>query len=238
MNRYDKYEQLYAEAISAAPNHRKGTKCSDETRARMSAAQRKMYAEKGHGTTKNTVWVNNGVKDIMVKASELDKYLAEGYKRGRLYRHSPETIAKVVSKTTGRQVTDAFRERMREVGKLSNLNRGEDWRHKISEAKKAYYQTHLPYWKGKTHSEEAKKRISDAKSNRVRIDKGDQYKIVKKDEVEKYVKEGWSMHVNIEYVKTTDWMFVTDGTINKRIHQYELDKYEKQGFRIGVTRKK
>lgn len=74
---YDKYQQLYEDAINAAPNHRKGTKCSEETKEKMRVAS-KLRAERAGGScTKGTVWVSNSKEEKMISPDDLQTYLSQ-----------------------------------------------------------------------------------------------------------------------------------------------------------------
>ena len=94
IEKLDDYNTIRSEAISVAPNHRKGSRVSEETIEKMKLASR-MRCEIYGSATKRTVWVHNEDKDYMVPKEELDIYIEQGYIKGRLFRHSEETKAKL-----------------------------------------------------------------------------------------------------------------------------------------------
>ncbi len=232
---YDKYEYLYSSAISAAPNHRKGTKCSEETRARMSIASKRKVEEHGSSYNKGSLWIHKGDDEKMIFECDLIDYLQQGYEKGRAYRHDAETLAKISEAGRHKVITDEFREKMREIGRLSSLNRDPESYRRMGEAVREYYKTHVNPFKGKHHTEESLRKNKEAHLGRKKICKEGVIKVVRPQDIDSYLSEGWVLVQNKECPKTTDWIFITNGDTNKKIHEYEFDEWADKGFRKGVT---
>ena len=232
---YERYQQLYEEAIDAAPNHRKGTKCSDETRARMRAASKLRVQQHGGAYNKDTTWVNDANVEKMITSEELDSYLNNGFSLGRIYRHDSEVLARISEAGRRRIITDEFREKMRIVGKLSNVNRDPESYKKQGRSLHEYYETHRNPFKGKHHTPESIEKNRLAHLGRVRIAKEGSFKNVRPEDVDKYLSNGWKVAVNKEYQPLTDMIFITNGVENKKIHLSDLAEWEGKGYGRGVT---
>lgn len=230
---YDKYDDLYSDAISSAPNHRKGTKCSEETKQRMKLASRRKIEKYGSAYNKGSIWVHKGDEERMVFEQDLNKYLEEGYERGRSYRHDIQTLNKIAESSRNKVITDEFREKMREIGRLSNVDRDPESYKRQGRFMHEYYKTHVNPFKGKHHTEESLKKNRDAHLGRKRIVKDGAMKIVRPEEMEQFIADGWVEYVSKVYQNKTDKIFVTNGIINKLIHLSELQYWESQGFRRG-----
>ena len=195
---YTCYEELYSAAISAAPNHRKGSKVSIATVQRMRDAQLRRIAE--HGPVNiDTCWVNDGLSEKMVKRAELQQYLDAGYVSGRLYRHSSETLDKISESGRRRQITPEFREKMREVGRLSNIGRDPESYRRQGQTLKKYYQTHANPFKGKQHSRESVAANRAAHVGRKKVHKDGIVKCIKPDELQSFLDAGWELGQGIWY---------------------------------------
>lgn len=59
--------------------------------------------------------------------------------------------------------------------------------------------------------------------------KGEKSRMVPKDQLKKYLNNGW--------VESSDLKWITNGKENKRIDSSELDYWEKQGWYLGKVRK-
>lgn len=63
----------------------KGKAHTDETKQKMSATHKKNKDNVGEKNSQyGTCWINNGIKNLKIKKSELDSYLLRGYKKGRI----------------------------------------------------------------------------------------------------------------------------------------------------------
>ena len=155
---------MYEIAINSAPNHRKGTKVSAETIKKMSEAQKLRTQLKG-ASNKNTCWLNNGETETMVKQSDIENYLLNGWVKGRLYKHSQETIKKIQLKASGQVRNKDFCEKMRQIA-LKQLPRTENQRKEQSLKLKLYYQTHPNPFLNKKHTEESKQKMRESVSIR------------------------------------------------------------------------
>lgn len=65
-----------SQARKGQPSPRKGSTCSEEQKAKMSKAHQ------------NKVWVTNGQKSLQISREALDKYVEEGWRRGRYFMKS------------------------------------------------------------------------------------------------------------------------------------------------------
>ena len=155
---------MYEIAINSAPNHRKGTTVSEETIQKMSEAQKLRTQLKG-ASNKNTCWINNGEIETMVKCSEIESYLINGWVKGRLYRHSQETLKKIQLKTCGQIRSKEFCEKMRQIA-LNQPPRTENQKKESSLRMKLYYQTHPNPFLNKKHTEESKQKMRESVSIR------------------------------------------------------------------------
>lgn len=188
----DEYQQLYEEAIAAAPNHRKDTHVSEETRKRMKEAQKKKMAMYGN-PNKDSVWVHNNEREYMISRNEIDNYLAQGYELGRKYVHSEETIERIRSKTKGQKRSGEFRERMRENAYRTMQYHTPESHKKQGQTLHEYYKTHTGTFKGKKHTEESKQRMRDTLSHKVTVNNGLKTIRVMDYNLEKYLSKGWSL---------------------------------------------
>lgn len=181
----DDYPELYENAIKAAPNHRKGTKCSESTRRKMS------QSKKGTVTNKGYVWLHNTIDERMVPANSVQDYLNEGFVLGRIYRHNEDTLHKIASASTGPRSPE-FCEKMRQIA-LHQPPHTDEQKMKISMKLKEYHKTHNNSFLGKHHSEESRKKMSDALKHKVTINDG--YKTIRVMDynLQKYLDDGWKL---------------------------------------------
>lgn len=181
----DDYPELYENAIKSAPNHRKGTKCSESTRRKMSQSQ------KGRDSHKGYVWLNNTIDERMVPSDLVQDYLNAGFVLGRIYRHNKDTLHKIASSSTGPRSPE-FCEKMRQIA-LRQPPHTDEQRMKTSMQLKEYYKTHPNPFLGEHHSEESKKKISDALKHKVTINNG--YKTIRVMDynLQKYLDNGWKI---------------------------------------------
>ena len=236
---YDRYQQLYEEAISAAPNHRKGTKCSAETKAKMSIASKLKVEKNGGAYNKGSVWVTDGNIDKMIPADELESYLNRSYALGRTYRHNSETIAKISESGKHRVITDEFRQKMRELGRLSNIGRDPESYKKQGRFMHEYYKSHDNPFKGKHHSAESNEKNRLAHLGRIKIVKDNVVKAIFPSDLDAYVATGWVLKKakEKEVVTETGMIFITNGVINKKINMSELVEWKMKGFRRGLVKR-
>lgn len=186
----DIYQTLYEEAIAAAPNHRKGCKVSEQTRQKMCIA-----AKLKSSPTKGRKWVNDGARDFMVPAIDVQKYIEVGYKLGRLYKHSEEWKAAQAERNHNRVITDEFRQKMSTIVKntafanpalitAERKQRNSEWHKNHSKGK-------LNSMYGKHLSAEAKNKISKKKSGKVAVYKDQRTTYITTDELQHYLNSGW-----------------------------------------------
>lgn len=180
----ESYPDIYMSAISAAPNHRKGTKCSEETKKKMSEAQ------KGIVRNINYIWVNNGSEETMIPPEDLTEYQTKGFTLGRAYRHARDVKDKIRKSQLGVKRSPEFCEKMRQIA-LNQPAHTEEQNHKHSEYLKEYYQSHDNPFAGKQHSEESKKKMSEALKHKVTINNGIKTIRVMDYNLERYLNNGW-----------------------------------------------
>ena len=178
------FDRLYEEAIKAAPNHRKGTKCSEETLRKMSEARRNRPSP-----SRGRIWVNNGEEDRMIYPQDLFLYEDEGYVLGRKYRHSEETKKRIGEYGRTRIITDEFREKMK-ISATNQVHTPEQIA-KQKQTMKEYYKTHPGTFLGKHHTQEANQKNREAHIGRVFMNNGEIEKHVKPEEIQKYISEGF-----------------------------------------------
>ena len=176
----DFYQKLYTEAVTAAPNHRKGVKCSEETRRKMSEAQKNRVR-----TNKNVVWVHNTEEEIMVSKSDLDTYICKGYERGRLFRHSEETKKLLAIKSAQIPRDETFCKKMSEIAKRQ-LPPTPERRQAQSLKMKEYYSTHDNPFLHKHHSNYSKQLMREANIDKIKINNGTIEKMVKLEDLPRY----------------------------------------------------
>lgn len=190
----DDYNKLYEEAISSAPNHRKGTKVSEETRLKMAAAQQERAKEHG-SPTKGTRWVHNSEKDYMVPEEELDLYIQDGFELGRLFRHSEEEKRKCALASETRKKNDGYTSPEYRK-KLSDANRGNTHsRESIERQKKSikeYYKTHPGTFLNRKHSEESNAKNREAHIGKITINREGVIKMIRPENLDEYLQDGWS----------------------------------------------
>lgn len=189
---YDYYQKLYVDAIHAAPSHRKGTKVSESTHAKMRKAS-KLRVELNGSATRGTIWVTDGCVDKMIKPSDLDNFISKGYRKGRSFRHSAEVKKRIGQHSRERVITDEFRERMREVGRLSSIARDPESYKKQGRVMHEYYKTHPCPFKGRSHTPEAIEKNKQSHIGRKYIHKDGVEKSVRPAEVEQYLSQGWKL---------------------------------------------
>ena len=184
------YQRLYEEAISAAPNHRKGVEVSAETLERMREAQRQRVAMYG-SHSKDTRWMHKEGKEYMIPLSEVEMYLEEGFELGRVFRHTPQWKAEQALRSHNRVVTDEFRLKMSRIakGQVHTVER----RAKASQAKKEYFRTHPGTFTGKKHTDVAREKNRLGHVGRRTISKDGVIKCVWPDELDFYINQGFQL---------------------------------------------
>lgn len=218
------YPTIYQEAIAAAPNHRKGVKCSEITKQRMSAASK---GKPSHN--KNKIWVHNETKDCMVTEDEFELLKSKGYERGRLYRHSIETKNAIGMKSTGKRSAE-FCQKMHDIA-LQQPKPTAERRHQHSEYMKQYYKEHTNPFSGKKHTEESKQKMRETLKHRVTIHKDNKTIRIMDYNLEKYLNDGWELKKANPNAAARIW--INNGIISKCIYENKYDKYKEAGFVIG-----
>lgn len=187
----DDYQKIYTEAVTSAPNHRKGSKVSDETKERMKKAQ-KIRCETIGPTNKGTVWVNNSFEERMINKTELDKYIKDGFVKGRIYKHSDKTKAKIAESSRHIYRGPEFSEKMRQYA-LKQGPRSAETRKKLSDSVSEYYKTHNSPMLGKKQAKESIEKMRSKLAGRKRVNNGEIFKQVYPEEVQKYLDMGWKL---------------------------------------------
>ncbi len=184
------YDTLYSEAIAEAPNHRKGVKVSNETRIRMSEAQKKRCEMYGNHN-KGAVWVTNDEEECMVSREEADEMLQNGYRLGRKYRHSDETKNKIKEASSKIVRGEEFSEKMRKIA--LGHHHSEETKQKIREDHIGKFAGELNPFYGKKHSEEAKEKNRSAHVGKKAVHKDGKFKYILPEEIPTYLNEGWEI---------------------------------------------
>lgn len=182
----DEYQSLYKQAIAAAPNHRKGIKLSDETRAKMSQAQRSRES-----TVKGKVWVNKDATNKAIDARDLDTYLMEGWNKGRHIVLSEEARDKMDA-ARRKPRSEEFCRKMSEIASKQAPPSAEA-RKRQSEKMKAYYAENPNPFKGKKHTQDTLERNRKAHLGRKCINKEGIVKCVFPEDISTYLAEGWKL---------------------------------------------
>lgn len=182
----DDYQKLYEEATAAAPNHRKGTQISEETRKKMSDAQR------GHeGTIKGKVWITRDGVNKVVCEEELNSFLSEGWSRGRHIILSDEAKTKMDA-ARRKPRSKEFCNRMREIAS-QQAPPSEEARKRQSEKMKSYYSQNPNPFKGRKHTQEALDKNRLAHLGKRYVNKDGVVKSITPEEVSEYLAAGWSL---------------------------------------------
>lgn len=180
----DNYQELYQEAINAAPNHWKGKKRSEITRKKMSEAQKGK-----NSSVKGKLWINDGNLNKAINPSELNNYLSAGWMQGRLV-HFTEA-GKIKMDEARRQPRSLeFREKMRQYG-LNQKPRSLESIEKQSQTMKEYFKTHSGTFLGKKHTQETKELNRQKHIGKVAVHKDDVCKMIDKEQLEQYLTNGW-----------------------------------------------
>lgn len=178
---------IYENSIKSEYNHRKGCKVSEDTRNRMKEAQQ-LRVKKFGATNKNYVWVNNNIKDYMIPRDELELYEQDGFKKGRLYKHSKETKEKIGEKAKNRVISDDFRKKMSEIAKKQVCS--EEKRKKLSEYAKARVGEKNSFY-GKKHSKESNLKNRLSHINKIWVTNGYITKMIEKEDLDLFISKGF-----------------------------------------------
>ena len=184
----DDYQKIYEEAVKAAPNHRKGTKCSLETKLKMKEAS-KLRVLKYGSSNSDKIWINNDEEELMIKKDEFDSYKSKGFKKGRIYRHSQEAKNKISESSKGPRSKE-FCEKMRQIA-LNQPAKSPESIEKFKKSIKKYYETHENHFKGKNHTEKTKEINRLKHLGKIAINNGIISKMIDPDELDDYINEGW-----------------------------------------------
>lgn len=181
------------------------------------------------GSTKNTIWMNNGINTVCVKPNEVDNYLNNGYVKGNL--NVKNRIAVNNGNSTKKiklQDLDSYLNNGYEIGisyQNSMLNR--KWVQKGN-----LFRT--------ISIEEYDKYISDgwlpgrpikASLNKVWVHKDNQLTYINLDELNDYLKNGWNSG------KTDDFKFyINNGKEDKLVdwNEYNLVYRNDKSWKIGT----
>ena len=150
---------------------------------------------------KNVISINKDKEYKFIKKEDLEKYLNEGWKRGGM-SISKEHKEKLINANKGKKLSKETREKISKInlGK-NNPNYGKIWINKDKEYKKIKKEELEKYlelgWE-KGMSKETREKMSKATLGKKRhtygkfwINKDKQNKSIKKEELEKYLNEGW-----------------------------------------------
>ena len=229
------YQKIYAEAIAAAPNHRKGTKVSDETLERMRAAAQnraKTYGSPGKGCK----WMNNGSEEHMVKLNEIDTYLENGYTFGRIFSPSEES-RKARSEKCRRPRSAEFCQKMKEIAKTRKPHSEESFK-KQSTTMKEYYKTHHGTFFGRTHSDEAKEKNRLAHIGLKTLTDGIKTRRLRpEEEIQELLAQGWRFGTSVN-TNHLGKIWINDGNKCRCIAPEDLDEYISQGYVKGKLSKR
>lgn len=128
-----------------------------ECRKKQSESLKKFYKENKHPC-------------LGKKASEELKIKLSISHKG--HKHDDSVVKRISEKNKGKRRTEEFSQKMKDVWKdrkrsgwvspIKNKSVDEETRIKRAEGVRKYYSTHQSYFKGKSHSETAKQRISEA----------------------------------------------------------------------------
>lgn len=235
LEKLPEYQTLYEQAISAAPNHRKGTTVSEETRQRMREASALRAAM--NPSTKGRIWVNNGEVDKMIHPEDFEEYESLGFVAGRVFRHSEETRAAQSERSKGPRSKE-FCEKMSVIAKETAKNRNPESYKKQGKSLSLYYADRPGTFKGKTHTEESKQKNREAHLGKVYITDGINDKVIDSSDVQKYLSTGlW--REGASKGRTTGKIWVMRDNTNKLIQPEDLDAYLSQGYtrgKIGKTK--
>ena len=157
----------------------KGKKLSEEIKQKMSELAR------GKNTwSRGLVWINNGTEMKRVRQEILEEYLSKGWKRGEL-SPSGEVREKMSKSLKGKNIWSKGRIRIHK-GELEQVIKAEDLNRFLQE--------------GWTQGPSDKTRLKISKSSlgkkgtisgRVKIHKGDTVKLVRKEDLESFLQDGW-----------------------------------------------
>lgn len=222
----DDYQRLYEEAISAAPNHRKGTKATEETRERMKKAQagRESYSI-------GRVWVFNDTYEKMIEPQQLEEFLKNGYAMGRKYRHTEEKKKQIGEAGRGKRSPE-FCEKMRQIA-LAQPPRTDEQNHNLSIALKEYYKDRDGTFKGKHHTDESNKKNRESHVGKWTINNGEVTRYVYPEEAEQLFLEGWVRGKAPNDVKTRGKIWVHNDVTQTCIDKTQLNEYLDNGWKRG-----
>lgn len=231
----DDYQKIYTEAISAAPNHRKGIKVSQETQKKMKCAAQKRAAQYG-SPSKNCKWLNNGIEEHLVKLDKISEYIENGYIFGRIFSPSEES-RKARSEKCSKPRSIEFRQKMREIAKDRKPHSPESYK-KQSQSLREYYKKTDGTFKGKKHTEEAKEKNRLAHIGTKYMTDGINTRCVKDDaDIDLLLVQGW-MFGRAPTNRRSGKIWVNNGEKCRCIDPEDLDKFISEGFTRGKLDKR
>lgn len=224
----DNYQELYENAIKAAPNHWKGKKRSEETRQKMSDAQ------KGKPSPiSGKIWVNKDNKNKAILVEQKESFIQLGWKEGRKVTYSDEALEKMDA-ARRKPRSKEFCEKMREYG-LKQPPRSAETIEKQRQSTKKFYETHQNHFKDKRHTEESKKKMSETLSQKITINNGERTIRIMPYNLEKYLSEGWKLgRLAQDDQKNRSFYWMNNGEQNKRVKSEDVLKYESMGYTFGM----
>lgn len=166
---------------------RKGKKLSDSHRSSISESlSRKENRERQSKLIKGRVWINNGDSEKTINSDELNSYISQGYKKGRL----PQTIEKVSKSNTGkpRPQTENQKEALLKaiIGSVAINKDG-----KTIKVSSEDVDSYLKDGWTRGMSEEFREQRSKDVSGKIHVYKGETQKFIYRDELDTYLRDGW-----------------------------------------------
>lgn len=186
---------------------------------------------------------NNGKEQRYILKEDIKEYEDAGWTRGSLYKHSQETIDKIVESRNNfyKQHPEKLKEKRRKISesKKGHVVISDEQKNQISETLKKYYKNHKPCMTGKHHTEETRAHLSEIKRGRAWINNGQISKHIKNEEYTKYMNNGWvDGRINVNHIKTNkNKVLVNNGIMNKLILASDLEEYISSGWNRGRVRK-
>ena len=105
---------------------------------------------------------------------------------------SKERYVEIANKNRGNKRTQEFRELMRQNA-LKQPPKSAETIEKQRIASKEYHKTHPNSFKGKTHTEESKRKMRETLSHRITIHKDNKTVRVMDYNLSKYIEQGWQI---------------------------------------------
>lgn len=253
---YWKGKKLYPETVEkiklkriGQPSTKKGIPISDEERQRLyewylknvengiftfkghkhSEESKKIIGEKSTLAVTGRIYIVKDNVEKRIKAEELDLYLSNGWKKGRLEERKLFQIAGTKAATGIKKIyKDGINKNVpkEEVDKWL----AEGWRLGCIEKKQSW---------SEERKKENSKRISEITKGTKCINNGKENKLVKLEKLDDYLKNGWVLgRLNVGKLKNYQTInkgkiCINNGKINKYIFPEELEEYLNNGWKKG-----